>query len=138
MGDPDLLYQVFINLCLNAVQAMDGGRDERVLALALRREEGPGGEGPGVVRVSVQDSGPGIDEEFLPMIFEPFFTTKSGAAGTGLGLAVARSAVEEMGGSLRAENRYGEEGEEAGPPPILGARFVLVLPAAEGSEDAHE
>lgn len=134
-GDPDLLFQVFTNLLLNAIQAMeeqDGGR--RLLAVHLENDPlSPPGEKARWVRVRVEDTGPGIPEELLPSIFEPFVTTKRGAAGTGLGLAVAKAAVEQMGGVLVAENlpfppeTVGREGRK-----WRGARFSVVLKAAKG------
>ncbi len=136
-GDPDLLFQVFTNLFMNAVQAMETVDQNRELFLSLRREGSRPGDPPRWVVVEVEDTGPGIEEEVLPMIFEPFFTTKSGAAGTGLGLAVARSAVEEMGGSLVAANRAGPGSQAGAPPPRrTGARFTLTLAAAGGEGEA--
>ena len=118
MGDPNLLHQVFINLLLNSVHALEGSRGEkRIEVVASRTEERVGG--PEVVAVEVRDTGPGIDEGNLPHLFEPFFTTKSGGDGTGLGLAVVRGVVEEHGGSIGAANRPGG-----------GAAFRFTLPAA--------
>lgn len=135
MGDQDLLFQVFTNLIMNAVQAMENHDGPRNLTLSATT--GPGGAGfPGKwVTALVEDTGPGIEAEALTQVFEPFFTTKSGAAGTGLGLAVARSAVEEMGGSISVEVRgevgTGKSGEGRGTG---GARFSVRLPAAEKEE----
>ncbi|MCJ7628251.1 MAG: ATP-binding protein [Longimicrobiales bacterium] len=135
LGDPDLLYQVFINLILNAIQAMEthGGRHE--LSITVEPAAGTPADPLAVLVVTLDDTGPGIGEDDLPHIFEPFFTTKSGAAGTGLGLAVARSAMEEMGGTIRAENRWtGPDGETGGESRILGARFIVNLPALAQGE----
>jgi signal transduction histidine kinase len=131
LGDPDLLYQVFINLLLNALQAMEAQGSGNEIFIAVGLDGGPPGESEEVVVVTLDDTGPGIGEDDLPQIFQPFFTTKRGAAGTGLGLAVARSAVEEMGGTIRAENRWsGPDGEPGAEIRILGARFIVTLPGA--------
>lgn len=108
-GDPFALEQVFLNLALNARDAM-GGRGR----IAVEARSVPGN--PASVEVHFEDSGPGIGPEVLPRIFEPFFSTRGG---TGLGLSVSESIVRAHGGSLRAENRA--EG---------GARFILMIPAA--------
>lgn len=85
--EPDLLRQVLLNVCLNAVQAMEGrGR------LVVRLERGP----PAAVEVA--DTGPGIPEELQETLFEPFVTTK--VQGTGLGLATARRLMAPLGGRL--------------------------------------
>lgn len=76
------------------------------------------------VAVTVLDNGPGLPAEDPTWVFEPFFTTKDPGEGTGLGLAVARRIVEEMGGTLRAANR-----------PVSGARFTLTLPTGGAGPD---
>lgn len=128
-GDPDLLHQVFVNLYLNAIQAMEPGAGERRLVVRLAVEPAGGAAAadaePRVVAV-VADTGPGIDPEILATVFEPFVTTK--ARGTGLGLVVARRIVQEHGGELRARN--GAAGR--------GAVFEVRLPAAAAlPEESH-
>jgi hypothetical protein len=103
------LQQVFLNLFLNARDAMETGG-----TLDLRSR----GDGD-VVRVEVADSGHGIPPENLPRIFDPFFTTKPGRKGTGLGLSVTYGIVREHGGRI-----------EAASPPGGGTRFQLEFPAA--------
>jgi len=111
-GDPDLLHQVFVNLFLNAAQALD--------AAAAGRIEVVGDRSDGEAVIEVRDNGPGIERDLLPRLFEPFFTTKPVGQGTGLGLAVAKSIAEEHGGRIEARNA------EAG----TGAVFRLTLPSA--------
>ncbi|MFH1023170.1 MAG: ATP-binding protein [Planctomycetota bacterium] len=112
-GDAHQLGQVFLNLFLNAIQAMPGGGR---IVVRLRRE------GEWLV-AEVADTGHGISPEHRVRLFEPFFTTKTGpgalgAGGTGLGLAVSKSIAERHGGFLAVESRSGE-----------GAVFTLRLPA---------
>ncbi|MGC8916826.1 MAG: ATP-binding protein [Thermoanaerobaculum sp.] len=89
VADRDKLREVFLNLFLNACDALEG---RGKVAVAARRE---GHE----VKVRVSDSGPGVPEELRERVFQPFFTTKR-ETGTGLGLAVSQAALREMGGDL--------------------------------------
>jgi signal transduction histidine kinase len=108
----DRLTQVVVNLLLNAAEAMVGeGR------LGIIVDPDPAASET-VIRI--EDDGPGIDESIAPLIFEPFVTTKPESEGTGLGLSVCLSIVQELGGTLTARNREGS-----------GACFELRLPAAE-------
>ncbi len=134
-GDPELLHDVLVNLLLNAVQAMETAGGERILTLrlhdvAIARSLAPAATPMPTVGadslwtvLEVEDSGPGIAPEAMPMLFEPYFTTK--ARGTGLGLVVARSIIHEHGGWLDARN--------AGQG---GAVFRLVLPPAREEPNA--
>jgi signal transduction histidine kinase len=106
---PSRLKQVLLNLLLNAADAMEGKGD---LTVTLEREEGR-------VRLSVQDSGPGIDEKVLLKIFDPFFTTKGVGKGTGLGLYVCHTIVGRYGGEMEVDAGMGR-----------GARFTVKLPEA--------
>lgn len=93
--DRPKIEQVFINLFLNAIQAMpEGGR----LIVTTTRE-------PGQVVATVEDTGPGIASEMLSRVFDPFFTTKATGKGTGLGLSVSRKIIELHGGKLELANR---------------------------------
>jgi signal transduction histidine kinase len=94
----DRMTQVFVNLVLNAAEAMVGEGN-----LSVSISKGGGGE----VVVRVEDDGPGIDAAVLPVIFEPFVTTKPESQGTGLGLAVCHNIVTGFGGSITARNREG-------------------------------
>ncbi|KMY67643.1 hypothetical protein AAU61_06955 [Desulfocarbo indianensis] len=105
--DPYPLRQVLLNLVSNAIQAQDGGGEVEI-AIA-------GGEN--TVVMAVRDQGPGIPPENMERIFEPFFTTKPEEIGTGLGLPVSRSIVEELGGRLEVESTLGE-----------GTVFKVILP----------
>jgi signal transduction histidine kinase len=95
-GDRVQLQQVALILILNALEAMRGS-DVRPRGLTLRTQEADGS-----VLVAVRDSGAGIDQADVEHIFDPFYTTKPD--GLGMGLAIARSIVEEHGGRLEARN----------------------------------
>lgn len=114
-ADPNLLHQVFLNICQNAIQAMPEGGNLRVECLETDKHR----DGVGFVSVQFTDSGNGIVPENLPHIFDPFFTTKEVGHGTGLGLAVASRIVEEHGGWIEAANA--DQG---------GATFNVMLPVS--------
>jgi signal transduction histidine kinase len=118
-ADDRQLGQVFLNLFLNAIQAMPGGGQITITTEVRSRAEldgeaPPAGCGP-VVEVAVADSGCGIPAHALGDIFKPFFTLKH--QGTGLGLSITRRIVEDHGGWIRAES-----------PPGQGATFRVFLP----------
>lgn len=99
-ADPDLLQQVFLNLCLNAVQAMpEGGM--LTLTTGVRRYR----TRRSLVDVSISDTGVGIPRELMEKIFDPFFTTRS--MGTGLGLPISVQIVRDAGGLITARNNAG-------------------------------
>jgi C4-dicarboxylate-specific signal transduction histidine kinase len=109
-GDAAGLEQVIDNLVKNALDAMEETGGELTRRVVM--------EG-GLVRLIVEDTGPGIDPAILPRIFDPFFTTKKVGKGTGLGLAIAYGILEELGGTVEAANR-----------PEGGAVFTVTLKAA--------
>src|SRR5499433_3978536 len=115
MADEGQIQQVLLNLVQNAHQAMAKHKGERVITVRLSEPGGPN------IRLEVLDSGPGIHPNVLPRIFEAFTTTKAPGEGTGLGLWVSYSIIEQHQGSLRAVNR-----------PEGGAAFIVELPAATG------
>jgi|UniRef100_A0A7V6A2V8 two-component system NtrC family sensor kinase len=111
-GDRKSLQQVFLNLFINAIQAMpDGGH----LVIRVWGDDGK-------LHVDVKDTGQGIDPAHLPHIFDPFYTTKEVGRGTGLGLSVTYGIIEKHGGHIEAHSKKGE-----------GAVFSIVLPAKKGS-----
>jgi PAS domain S-box-containing protein len=122
LGDPTQLHQVVMNLCSNAVQAVDGaGRVAVVLDCIVLEEPRlvttcnlPAGP---YVRLCVADTGAGIDPRVVHRIFDPFFTTKSVGVGTGLGLSLVHGIVTDLGGGIDVENRPGE-----------GAAFTVYVP----------
>jgi two-component system sensor histidine kinase HydH len=98
--DPDLMQQVFLNLCLNAVQAMPGG-GQLTVATGVRRYR----TRRSMVDVSFHDTGVGIPRDLMEKIFDPFFTTRS--MGTGLGLPISVQIVRDAGGLITAKNNPG-------------------------------
>jgi len=107
LGVPDQLTQVFLNIIINAVEAMPEGGDLRVGTLLTDDRRW--------VLVAFQDSGPGLTAEQIAHIFEPFYTTKP--SGTGLGLAISYGIVERHGGTIEVSSQPGQ-----------GATFVVRLP----------
>ncbi len=119
-ADPDKLYQVLLNLVVNAVKYSPDGGSITVTA------EGHGDQ----LRVEVADQGVGISPEHLPHVFERFYRAargKGGAAGTGLGLFVSKSLVEQMGGRIWAESEVER-----------GSRFFFELPVAKAEAAVGE
>jgi len=145
-GDRRHIQQVFINLFINARDAMEGGgalairvsRDEprtgenegrpEGLVMGRRRDDFKGafkssvqrGGNPDFLRVEVRDTGAGIPGEYLERIFDPFFTTKEPGKGTGLGLAVTARIIDSMGGRITVESI-----------PGAGSTFTVWLPAGQ-------
>jgi PAS domain S-box-containing protein len=99
-GDPHQLMQVFLNLILNAEQAIRETRDRGTLRIRL----GNSGES---VWASFHDDGPGIPADTLASIFDPFYTTRRPGRGTGLGLSICKSVMKEHNGTIEAANAPG-------------------------------
>jgi PAS domain S-box-containing protein len=114
LGNPSQLQQLFLNLCLNAIQAMEPGGELTVRVADL--SEGGGS----TLIVEVADTGPGIPDDLLAIIFDPFVTTKP--HGTGLGLAICRGIADAHHARLVARNN-------AGRP---GCTFTVEFPVAAG------
>ena len=110
LGDPHQLMQVFLNLILNAEQAIREIRDRGTLRIRM-------GKSDGKVWASFQDDGPGISSDALASIFDPFYTTKRPGRGTGLGLSICKAVMKEHNGSVEAANAPGG-----------GAIFTVTLP----------
>ena len=111
-GDPQLLSEVFMNILLNAIDAVD--EHGRVTVSSVRAN--------GAVHVHIEDDGMGIAPEHLAHIFDPFFTTKGPKEGTGLGLSVSLGIVETHGGSLKVRSTPGHGSCFSVELPLQGGR----------------
>jgi signal transduction histidine kinase len=109
-ADADMLYQAFLNIFINAMQAMPDGGDIAIRAKAANNS----------LWIAVEDQGSGISPEAMEKIWDPFFTTKD--KGTGLGLGIVRNIIEAHQGQVRIENR-----------PEGGARVSIRLPFKQES-----
>jgi PAS domain S-box-containing protein len=117
-ADQDRLYEAFVNLVSNALEAMEtGGRLTVRTGWHRSAEADAGSTGRRRVRVEIEDSGSGISLSEADKVFDPFFTTK--AAGTGLGLALTHKIIEDHGGSISFRSA-----------PGVGTTFTVVLPMA--------
>jgi PAS domain S-box-containing protein len=112
VADPNQLMQVFLNLLLNAEQAIRENREKGTIRVRIGRK-------PDSVWIVFQDDGPGIAPENLEHIFDPFFTTKRPGRGTGLGLSICKTVLREHGGNI-----------EVMTAPDGGAVFTITLPVA--------
>ena len=110
MADPHQLQQIFLNLIVNAEQAMIDAHGKGLLRLSTRSEAGK-------ILIFFSDDGPGIPRENLRRIFEPFFTTKPVGKGTGLGLSICQGIVGEHGGRIDVVSTVGR-----------GTTFIIELP----------
>jgi two-component system, cell cycle sensor histidine kinase and response regulator CckA len=114
--DPVQIHQVLINLCTNSAEAMKGEHGSLTVSLC---QEGSEGE-KNYIKLSVVDTGCGIEEEKLERIFEPYFTTKEKGRGTGMGLAMVHGVINRQGGKIEVQSKVGE-----------GTTFNLYLPVVE-------
>jgi signal transduction histidine kinase len=128
-GNPDQLRQVFLNILLNAADAIQGtvSAGSGRIRVATANLDGTGMATLSRLQVRVEDNGGGISPDKLQNIFDPFYTTKEPGKGTGLGLAVSFMIIENMGGTIRAESE-----------PDCGAAFSIELPLAADGVDARQ
>jgi two-component system, NtrC family, sensor kinase len=106
------LKQVFLNLIINAAQAMDGKGEITITTIGGKRK----------IKVKIKDTGPGIPPEIMDKLFSPFFTTKE--KGTGLGLAISYGITERHGGRIDVTSELGK-----------GSTFVVSLPVSKEHEE---
>jgi two-component system, sporulation sensor kinase E len=111
VGDPSGLRQVFMNLLINACQAIKDGGRVQVSTIYSDKE--------GAIHVQVRDTGCGIDQDVIDRIWDPFFSTKEVGKGIGLGLALTYNIVKRHGGEITVESRVGE-----------GTQFTVLLPVS--------
>jgi signal transduction histidine kinase len=110
--DGNLLKQIVLNIIMNALQAMEGEGGQLLIETCAPRES--------EVNIIISDTGPGIPPDALARIFEPYFTTKKPGEGTGLGLFVTKTLVENMGGRINVSSCVGE-----------GTAFTVTFSAVE-------
>ncbi len=111
---PRELNQVFMNILVNAGQAIEGQGE---ISIRTRFEQE-------VIRVEISDNGPGIPDDVQRRIFEPFFTTKDVGKGTGLGMSISYDIIQRHGGEILLESEPGQ-----------GASFIILLPLARSAEN---
>lgn len=111
-GDPSGLRQVFMNLLVNAYQAINGAGKVEVSTEKFDND---------TVSIVIRDSGCGMDQRIIDRIWEPFFTTKEVGHGTGLGLAITYNIIKKNGGAIKLTSRVGE-----------GSEFMVLLPIWQG------
>ena len=112
IGNKGQLKQVFLNIFLNAIQAMTGKEGNRIEIVTKEIKD--------YIRIGIRDNGPGIEKRILDRLFDPFFTTRR-AEGTGLGLTLSRRIIEEHKGTIKVSSEVGK-----------GTVFSVNLPIAEG------
>jgi PAS domain S-box-containing protein len=113
LGNAGRLEQVFVNLLVNAVQALPENRPENVIEITTRTSV------TGAAIIEVQDNGSGMPPSVLARVFDPFFTTKAPGVGTGLGLSICHRIVSQLGGDISIESIQGK-----------GTMVAVTLPAA--------
>jgi PAS domain S-box-containing protein len=128
LADASQIHQVLMNLGTNAWHALEGQRGSIAMSLDTATVSGPQESSPEALtpgryaRISVRDTGKGMDVTTLERIFEPFFTTKAVGSGTGLGLAMVHGIIADHGGRVTVESRPGQ-----------GSTFRVYLPGTEGA-----
>ena len=131
--DPTAFFQIVMNLCHNAVEAI-GDKGGQITLHLSRIERGQAGgldklpkNALGTIRLLVRDNGPGIPADIQQRVFEPFFSTKPIGKGTGLGLAIVKNMVSDCGGRVKLDSRLGQ-----------GSCFTLLFPQLPVLEDKAE
>ncbi len=119
MADTQQLNHMFMNLIINAAQAMEG-KGKLTLETCRSRQQN-------WIKIKISDTGPGIPEDILPHIFDHFFTTKEEGKGTGLGLSMVYGIVENHGGKILAKNMPGQ-----------GSTFIIEFPIATQSNKGDQ
>ena len=116
LADPDQMQQVFLNIMMNAADAL-AGKDSEGNKITSKTITIESENKDRAIELRFKDNGPGIHEEELVHILDPFYTTKEPGKGTGLGLSVCYRIVEGLGGSIRAESSRGN-----------GTNIIVTLP----------
>nr|MBC8413622.1 GHKL domain-containing protein [bacterium] len=104
---PQQLNQVFMNLLVNASQAIE---KDGIITITTREDNG-------FVKISISDNGSGIEESKIVKIFDPFYTTKPVGQGTGLGLSISNEIIQQHGGTITVESEPGK-----------GTTFIIAIP----------
>jgi len=123
LGNASMLQQVFTNMIINAIHAMEQGGQ----LIVTSRYSPQLGEFDGAVEISFADSGCGIPQEIVNNIFEPFFTTKAIGKGTGLGLSISYGIIKEHGGEIKVDS-----------VPDCGTTFTIILPLEKNQADTDK
>ena len=122
LADPNQLRQVFLNLLINAADAISSmgkgaaGRLKIITELVTDKQTNPKNPAP-MLKIIFKDTGPGIPEDSLGNIFDPFYTTKEPGEGTGLGLSVSFMIVDGFGGKITVDSKFGK-----------GTTMIIYLP----------
>ena len=135
IADANQLRQVFLNLIINAADAIASGQKEIKGELIIKSniiladsETNTGAAGTrSMLQIMYIDNGPGVSPNTLDNIFDPFFTTKQPGKGTGLGLSVSFMIVESMGGTIKAASEAGQ-----------GTTMTILLPMAAASVNSEK
>jgi CheY-like chemotaxis protein len=133
MGNPTQVHQIVMNLCMNAVHAMENDGGALDISLSERRVDcSDKGRADGLpegdyIELTVSDTGVGIPPDILESIFDPYFTTKEPGEGTGMGLAMVKGIIEDYGGEIVVESVLGK-----------GTTFTISVPVTKELETTHE